>query len=41
MRSVLTILKCILGKINILNKNKIEIVKVWENASPTSAQHKI
>ena len=31
------ILKQIIYKINILNKNKIEIVKLWENASPTSA----
>ena len=30
------ILKQIIYKINILNKNKIEIVKLWENASPTS-----
>lgn len=31
------ILKQIIYKINILNKNKIEIVKLWENASPTSS----
>lgn len=30
------ILKQIIYKINILNKNKIEIVKLWGNASPTS-----
>lgn len=31
------ILKQIIYKINTLNKNKIEIVKLWENASPTSS----
>lgn len=30
------ILKQIIYKINILNKNKIEIVKLWENPSPTA-----
>lgn len=37
MRSVLTILKNVLNKINVLDKNKLEADLLWENPSPTAS----
>ena len=36
MRNILIILKNVLNKINVLDKNKLEADLLWENPSPTA-----